>query len=479
MNTKYIAGALLIGASVLTSCSDFTEIDAKGKNILSRTSDLELLLNTEYSLGITDLQEISGDIIYANEPLASKLQPAVKTQFSIIVGWDEAGHDENLPELTSSDSFYAGCYEYIGRIANPILSLADEAEGSESDKRAIKAEAYVIRAYFHFLAVQKFAPAYDKATAANTMAISYVKEDQDIKQPTVPISLQDYYTNIISDLDAAISIDEFPDTQVNQMRFGKACAYAIKALALMSMQEDDLAARAAHEALGINGTVANYNDMLVASQSQIMGTTFYSILRPKMQCAEDYFADYNLAFYETVLRDDMFEAGHTMLEKLHTMNMEYGEGMDPSQMMLGVPGLRMTYDRNSSWPAIGLRTSQMYLILAENAINNDLIDDAMDYLDQIRIKRIDPAVYAPLKGSVNDKATAIQKLKMTAHGEGLLSVWNFIDRKRWTRLPDYKETLTRDLAGVHMTLTPDSKMWVFPIPQNVINNNPNFEPYLN
>ena len=58
-------------------------------------------------------------------------------------------------------------------------------------------------------------------------------------------------------------------------------------------------------------------------------------------------------------------------------------------------------------------------------------------------------------------------------------MWNFINRKRWNRLDDYKETFTRTICGINMSLTPDSKLWVFPIPQNVINNNPNFTPYLN
>lgn len=129
INMKYhitgksiISVCLAITSLLSTSCSDFTEIDPKGKNLLSSTSDLELLLNGNYSLETKTMQEISGDLIYALDPLAVSLQPPVKTKFSIIVGWDEAGHRDKLPELTNSDSFYAGCYEYIGKIANPILS---------------------------------------------------------------------------------------------------------------------------------------------------------------------------------------------------------------------------------------------------------------------------------------------------------------------------------------------------------------------
>lgn len=479
MKIKHIATGMLAGAMMMTSCADFTEIDPKGKNLLSSTADLELLLNAEYSVSTTDMQQVCGDVIYATSTLSTLLQPVVKTKFSILVGWDEAGHDNDLPELTASDSYYASCYEYIGRIANPILAKIDDASGSDTDRLAIKAEAYVVRAYFHYLAVQKFAPAYDKATAANTMALAYVKEDQDIKQPTVPVSLEDYYTNIIADIDAALSLNALSEMPLNRMRFGLGSAYAVKALALMAMQEPERAAVEAQNALNVNSTVANYNNMLVDTADPV-GGSYKSIFRKKMECPEDYFSTDDINFFTSYPTWDLMEDGHAVRDHFNTMNKAYAPmGMDPSLMMIGVPGYTMTYDLTSSWPTIGLSTPQMYLILAENAIDNNRYDDAMGYLDAIRANRINPAAYAPLQGTVSDKATAITHLKTTAHAEGIFSVWNFINRKRWNRLDDYKETFTRTIYGIDMSLTPDSKLWVFPIPQNVINNNPNFTPYLN
>lgn len=470
---------MLAGAMMMNSCADFTEIDPKGKNLLSSTADLELLLNAEYSVSTTDMQQVCGDVIYATSTLSTLLQPVVKTKFSILVGWDEAGHDNDLPELTASDSYYASCYEYIGRIANPILAKIDDASGSDTDRLAIKAEAYVVRAYFHYLAVQKFAPAYDKATAANTMALAYVKEDQDIKQPTVPVSLEEYYTNIIADIDAALSLNALSEMPLNRMRFGLGSAYAVKALALMAMQEPERAAVEAQNALNVNSTVANYNNMLVDTADPV-GGSYKSIFRKKMECPEDYFSTDDINFFTSYPTWDLMEDGHAVRDHFNTMNKAYAPmGMDPSLMMIGVPGYTMTYDLTSSWPTIGLSTPQMYLILAENAIDNNRYDDAMGYLDAIRANRINPAAYAPLQGTVSDKATAITHLKTTAHAEGIFSVWNFINRKRWNRLDDYKETFTRTICGIDMSLTPDSKLWVFPIPQNVINNNPNFTPYLN
>ncbi|MDE5928642.1 MAG: hypothetical protein K2G98_09225, partial [Duncaniella sp.] len=64
MKIKHIATGMLAGAMMMTSCADFTEIDPKGKNLLSSTADLELLLNAEYSVDVTDMQQVCGDVIY-------------------------------------------------------------------------------------------------------------------------------------------------------------------------------------------------------------------------------------------------------------------------------------------------------------------------------------------------------------------------------------------------------------------------------
>ena len=468
----------IAAAAMLCACSDFTEIDQKGLNTLSRVSDLDMLLNAEYSLRTTDVQEVCGDLIYGYSPLATILKPALKTRGSIIMGWDEVGHDETLPELTSGDNHYANCYEYIGRIANPIIALADAAEGDQTKKMAVKAEAYVVRAYFHLLAVQKFAPAYDKKTAANTLALAYVKENQDIKQPTVPVSLEDFYANIISDCDAALAIPEFPDFGVNSMRFGRAAAYAVKAHALMCMQQPQEAAKAAAEALKIRNTITDYFTML-ATQMSMDGSSYQAIVRPKVDVPEDYFSDYSIDFYNTYPVFGDIEDGHCIKTSFNTMNKMYAAFAVPSMNLIAEPGLTVSYDLESSWGTIPLRSTQMILIQAEAAIEAGDINNAMGYLDQIRSVRIAPDVYQPLKGAVTARTDAIAHLKQTALGENIFNIWSFVDQKRWTRLADYRETKTRTLAGLTMTLTPDSRMWVFPIPQNVIGNNPNFRPYLN
>ena len=210
MKTRYIVGLFLVGASVLSSCSDFTEIDQKGMNLLSTTDQLEMLLNQEYNIRIADIQRVCGSVQYYPGNVGTVLANPVKTTTQILLKYDEAGHALEQVDLTSSDSYYANCYNYIGTVANPILSLVDAATGSEEKKTALKAEALTIRAYFHWLAAVKFTKAYDPATADSEKSIAYVLETQDIKQPTEQLTQKEVYEYILADLDAAIELNALP-----------------------------------------------------------------------------------------------------------------------------------------------------------------------------------------------------------------------------------------------------------------------------
>lgn len=497
MKTKYIAGLLLFGASVMTSCSDFTEIDAKGNNLLASVSDLELLLNAEYGydysngvdLSITDVSELCGDYIYSYSPFANSLNSPSKTAKAIRMTWDTDEWVSRLPELTKSDSFYTSCYYYIGRIANPILLQIDKASGDESKKAAIKAEAYLIRAYFHYLVVQKFIPAYTPASAASTTGLVYLTEDLDIKTANAPTDLEDFYSHILADLDAAIALDALPEQAINRMRFNKASLYAVKALVLTSMQRFDEAAVVAQTALDSDNTIVDYNRSLsttFASPDDVTPAAPYPVFtRPRLEFAEDYFTMYGYQSYNciTPYAQTFIEPGHIYRHYLNSpqlsRNAEESEKVSIKQT--GEPGYIITSGTLDDWfPTCGLRSTQMYLILAEAAIHNGKYDEAMGYLDIIRVNRLLPEYYTPLKGTNPDKATAIRNFKMSAETEGLFSVWNYVNRKRWNQLgPDWEETINRTICGINMTLTPDSRLWVFPIPQNVITNNPNFKPFMN
>lgn len=476
MKMKKLIYGILLGTALLTgSCSDFTDVQPKGKNLLSTTDQLEMLLNNEFQISSSDLQVLCGDMIRSFSNVPTLINQPNKTRAAIIISWDETNQDK-MAELTSSDGDYSNCYSIIGKIANPILSHIDAAEGDETTKVKLKCEALVLRAYFHWLLVNKFAKAYNPATAEQDPGIPYVTDEWDVSIPTEPVSVKKVYENILADLEKVIELNGLPTIAVNRMRMSKPCAYAAKALALISMQEFDLAAEAAREALALNKTVNNYNEMTTTLTSK-SGVKYPIIYRSILKCEEDLFYTHYYENYNGISPEawNAFEEGHACRDKMSTdlLSNDNKPGIGMGSSMMGLPDYILTTDGNSGWNNCGMKTTHMYLIIAEAEIHNNNYKEAMKALDAIRINRIDPSVYAPLEGTVTTKEDAIYHLKQTSHGENIYSYYNFMNRKRWNQVEGYKETLTRNIAGQIFTLAPDSPMWIFPFPQNAINSNPN------
>ena len=110
----WISMALALGA-----CSDFTEIDPKGKNILNRVEDLDLLLNYEYYISASDIRIVVNDGYPLITNIPNLLNESIKTLNGIYTSWDETA---DRVALTTSDDTYSGLYQIIGQVANPVLT---------------------------------------------------------------------------------------------------------------------------------------------------------------------------------------------------------------------------------------------------------------------------------------------------------------------------------------------------------------------
>lgn len=313
---NYLVLAMVL---ICTSCSDFTDIQPKGKNLLSTTDEIEMLLNSEFYLSSTDAQTMSGDMLTILSNVPNELSKPNKTRQAIMITFDAANQDK-MAELTSGDDEYSSYYNIIGRIANVVLSQIDAATGPENVKNRLKCEALVLRAYFHYLLVNKFAKAYNPSTAATDPGIPYLKEDWDIMVPTKKETVETVYQYILDDLNKAIEINALPDEAINRMRISKPCAYAAKALALISMQRFDEAEQAAQAALAINDAVDDYNTMTTTYTGSLIGGKYEVLLRPRLQCKEDLFYTEALEFYHAIMPCawDAFEEGHTCRDKITT-----------------------------------------------------------------------------------------------------------------------------------------------------------------
>ncbi|MGN0281360.1 MAG: RagB/SusD family nutrient uptake outer membrane protein [Prevotella sp.] len=471
---KTIYMTLAAASLTFASCEDFTDVQPKGKNLLSTTDQLEMLLNYEYYGGNNDMRVMAGDMIFAYSSVANEISKPTKTRDVIMWTWDEANIDK-MAELTSTDYDYTNYYGIIGRISNPVLKQVEVATGTDEAKKMLRSEALTLRAWAYYMLVNKYAKAYNPSTASSDPGIIIMTEDTDIQEPQPKSTVQDVYDRIIADCDLAIEINGLSPMAVNKMRMSKACPYAVKAQALMSMQKWEEAERVAKEALAINGIVNDYNNNYKGTLTGYMiGGTYEVIDRTLKGTDEDYFLNPNQEYFNCInpLSFSYLEEGHAY-RKITSMSMAYDYQMDASASFIGEAGWTLTFSLGSYWNDGGLRSPQMYLIVAECELHKGNIDAAMAALDQIRVNRIATDVYRPLKGNVSTAEDAKAHVKQVTCNELLFSVDIFIAKKRWNQISGWEDTYSRTLAGQTYTIKPDSKLWIFPFPQSVLNNNPN------
>lgn len=477
-----VVGALSMLSFVLlpfmTSCSDFTELEPKGMNLLSSATELELLLNREYassSISI-DLKAMSVDCIYATGNVLTAISQPNKTRDVMIWTWDD-GNMDKMAELTSTDYDYADWYGIIGKVCNPIMLRIDESSGDERFRKQLKAEALTLRAYFHFLVVNKFAKAYNPSTAGNDPGVIYLTEKEDIAVPQPQKTVAEVYDLILTDINAAIDLNALPEIPVSSMRVCKATAYAVKALVLQNMQRWDETEAAAKQSMSANGTITNFYEAKYTGTEKglILGRSYPTIIRPRSGCEEDLF-DYHkqvvlCSFNAEVLKQ--MEKGHCFHDRMGYQDMLYD--YIRTGAFTGLTGWYMTFNTSSYVNFAGLRTSQMYLVVAEAELHKQNVREAMKYVDKVREKRISPENYEPLEGTVTAVNEAIERYRRAAIDENICSIFAFVNYKRWNQISGWEKTYTRTMGDKTYELRPNSPMWIFPFPNNVMSANPNIK----
>lgn len=461
-------------ALLFYSCSNFTDLQPKGKNLLTTVDQLDMLFNMEFdNSGLnSDIDEyFIGDAYPRLTNIPNLINQASPSLTQILFTWNES---LDRSQYTPSDSKYTIYYSIIGKIANPVLSKIDEASGDATKAKQLKAEALVLRAYFEYLLVNHYAKAYNPKTAADDGGVPYPLDTDPIAEPCKKYTVKEVYDMINKDLDDAIALNSLPDENVNQMRVSKAFTYAVRAKVYMSMQAYDKAYEAAQQSLAINNTIVDYNTMLTDGVSSETNIPYKMFSRPYMNCKEDLFFTYDQKLFSafTPEYNAMFEDGNVVYNCYPCDTRLYSK-------MIGLMFYGLDIDcwmssDNTFFSDSGLTTVDMYLTEAEIDIRNDKIDDAMEILDNIRINRLFPSNYKPLKKVITTKSSAIEKFKQISRTENVWTVKNFINIKRWnTEKNEWTEVEKKTVLGKEYTLASDSPLWIWAFPTNATSVNSN------
>jgi tetratricopeptide (TPR) repeat protein len=451
INHKYVLAGLL-SLFLLSSCDKYLDVQPKGKRLLVTTSDYDLWLNNTNALAFGIPNEIDQLIDYLDAP-------AIKTPSTNvndwIYTWRRQYADEPSPQPVIWKDFYETIYYF-----NTVLQGIDEASGgSVLQKKNMKAEALLGRAFSYLYLVNLYGKLYNAATAGGDLAVPFVTSN-DLNAPTPPRStVKEIYEHIIADITAALP-DLPQDNSKNRFRGAVASGYSVLARTYLYMGDYTNAAKNAQLALD-NGqnAVLDYSTMssaagisnLITRPGTIYGRllkTTYTQLTPTLSFMKSFDTkDLRLAYYY-----------------LYTNDYSFTKRGEPLQFGMGVA-------YSNAYPNCGTSVEEMRLILAECAARAIDLPKAVNELHLLRKCRFKAADYQ--KFDSNDKELVLQTILKERTFELAFNGMRWFDMRRLDaegRMPEVKRYDGQN--NVIATLPPHSKKYTLQIPMQVMYFNP-------
>lgn len=257
MKIKNIFASLLTVAAVatLSSCDSFLDIQPVGKVIPTTVPEFRSLITEAYvtvpdDRGLASFRsdEILLDATMSSNDLGSYLD---------IWRWNDDAPDENTA------SFAWRQFYHVLFIANYVIESEHlMTDGTTAEIKQMVGEAYMLRAYMHFLLANLHAPAYTACDPATTKAIP-LKLDSDVEGVLTRDNLEDVYAAIQNDLDAAernLNVDSW-EPGLNY-RFTTLSVDALRSRVMLYMGRWDDARKASDRVLAVKNSLADINSVL-------------------------------------------------------------------------------------------------------------------------------------------------------------------------------------------------------------------------
>lgn len=248
-----ILGAL---AMVITSCDKQLDIVPHGKTTFTTVDELESLINQQWRPydWYMDYNYICGQTV------PSEVEEVYNVSTSLDHAWIFCDESVDRADLTEEDYRYSYMYEYIYYM-NIMTSKMGEVSGDANKKAQLMAEARVLRAWWHFLLVNFYAPQYDEKTASETGGIAYVDNTNSSEQKT-KLTVAQVYERILEDCSDEVIANLKAKPNNDPCRFEQDFGYAVRARVLFQMKRYEEALTYARKAIAVNGSIHNRNTIL-------------------------------------------------------------------------------------------------------------------------------------------------------------------------------------------------------------------------
>lgn len=455
-----LAGMMLVAA---TSCDDRLDIVPKGQTTLSTVDDLETLLNQQFIIypGPEEISVLAGIQLKGYPSVGQQLTETNTFNYAYLTG-NESVDRANLTDGSACENWYQTIYDEMKNF-NIVIAKAGDASGNDQTRRRIVAEAKILRAWYHFLAVNLFAAQYDEATAASQGGIAYV-DNINFSEQKVKLSLAQVYEKLLADCSDEVIADLKQGTVKTVYRFGSDFGYGVRARILFQMKRYDEALVYATKALGVNDRIEDRSSVVSAGKwvtSYDEDNNYLLIHNDRSNLGDLYMVAL------TPEAAAMFEPGDYVKDGIYDP-MEgwsdiYNDYIFPECVMFVGGDLRF-----NTW---GLRAESMYYVAAECLIRTGKITEGLSKLDAVRLKHMyEPELFSKMENVTEQQAMEIYQKCRVIEFAGTFE--NFFDRKRWNTEPSYRKTIVHDLQdyGTY-SISPESPLWIYPFPTKARNMN--------
>lgn len=462
MRKKYIS-LLLTLLAVFTSCDNKLDITPRGFSTLNTVDDLGALLNKEWRIYDWDFNHemITGNTFALWSTPEEIFNVKNTVEHAFIYG------DESVDRvaLCEEDDRYSEIYSNI-KSCNIVACQMPDLEGDSFRKKRFTAQARILRAWFHFLAVNLWAAQYDEASAASTGGVAYV-DDINFGAQKNKLTVAEVYDKILADCsDELIGCLDTTPTD-DPFRFEADFGYAVRARVLFQMKRYKEAAEYARKALEINPTIEDRSTIVDKGtwESTFTSPNHYMFILTSFVTNQSEIGNMTLTpqFLNLYEKGDYVRYYSRKEDWVEYDDLLYGPEGSANYSPQGAPRINI-------W---GLRSEQMYYVLGESLIRTGHIDEGLDQVDKVRKFRIHPEFYKPFKGTVSTEREAMVLLSKAKTVECIISFENFFDCKRRNTEPEYAADVVHHMDGFgDFTIRPNSPLWIYPFPMNAVNYNP-------
>lgn len=475
---KYIHISLIALCSLaFAGCSDYLDIVPKGKKVPSTLADYRAFLENPmiYTMGSSDAKYyIVNEFLF--NPAYLNSYPSININYQ----WLNDGDRISITETDDTyDANYQGIY-YANLIINSVPSIKTHSQAEADEASELVAQAKVLRAIHYFYLINTYAKPYHAATAATDGGVPYITTSDNFDDVASQVSVEQVYQNMLKDLKEAMPY--LPNASRSFFQPNKAAGYAMLARVQLFMKDFTNAFTNANEALKLhshifdmvayhntyvdpNGTGKNFqNDKTSAAFSGLPRITLNAGLEENIIYMNGSAIHSMQGLMATTLplqdstgaenyvRDSArFEEGDTRFICNYWKNKSSGTWM---------------YMRRDDVNLGGIRSTEVYLMRAECYARRGDLQQAMDDLNAVRVKRIIASEYKPLSAAT--VAEAISYIRRERDSEMMGTGMNFYDMRRFNTEPAYRLTLKkRDHLNIIRTLEPDSELWTIPFAKSV------------